>query len=41
MDQSDLTAIRMHSMRCLNIMTALVQIRMNNYKICMKKCEMS
>jgi len=36
-DQSDLTAIRMHLMRCLNCMTSLVQIRMNYCKICMKK----
>jgi len=36
-DQSDLTAIRMHFMRRLNRTTALVQIRMNYCKICMKK----
>jgi len=39
MDQSDLTAIHIHFMRCLNITTALVQIRMSYCEICMKMCE--
>jgi len=34
MDQSDLTAIHIHFMRCLNITTALVQLHMNYCKIC-------